>query len=183
MTLVFSETESAGEGFDTPPVDNGNPTVSSEYTCSECGSPLVYSGRGRKPKRCTLTNGGSAECAAKRAGGSVSRTSSKGSNEKLAQDAVAVLTSMHDFMTMGAMFMQLTNTAATINAANETFIPRATAALANNPNLCRKIIKMGGTGGAAMLLGAYAAFIGTVAPVAALEIKALQIQAKESKGK
>lgn len=39
-------------GFvDTPP-DKGNPTVTSDLTCEVCGTGLVYSGRGRKPRFC-----------------------------------------------------------------------------------------------------------------------------------
>lgn len=32
--------------------EKGNPVSSSEFTCEVCGTDLVYSGRGRKPKRC-----------------------------------------------------------------------------------------------------------------------------------
>jgi hypothetical protein len=181
MTLTFSDdTETdIGSAFTSPPTDNSGP-VEAEFSCKVCGQALTYSGRGRKPSRCTASNNGDPECIAKNGGKTATvGTRSKGSNEKLAKDAVAVLTSMHDYMAMGAMFMQLMGTASAIAQANENFVPRAEAALSNDPALARRIIALGSKGGKAMLLGAYVGFALSVAPVAMSEINAQRAARKD----
>lgn len=168
------------ETFTAPPIDNTPSDSTPEYPCVECGQALDYQGRGRKPKRCSVLNGGDPTCIAQRKGStSTTGTRSKASNDKLAGDAVAVLTSSHEFLAIGALLAQLLQTSNAITKANETFATRAHAALVNDPALCRKIIAMGSKGGKAMLIGAYAAFIGSVVPVAVVEYRAMRAEKSE----
>lgn len=166
--------------FTAPPVDNAPDGGTPEFPCVECGQALTYRGQGRKPKRCSVTNGGDPTCIAQRKGATSSTgTRSKASNDKLAADAVAVLTSTHEYVAIAALLAQLLQTSNAITMANETFASRAHAALINDPAMCRRIIAMGSKGGKAMLIGAYAAFIGSVVPVAVVEYRALRAESQK----
>ena len=141
-----------------------------ELTCEDCGTPLEYSGRGRKPKKCPEH----------RKNGSKSGTSTvrktNAANTKLAEqaaDALALINSMIG-AAVAMPFVGLEATAEAINVSNPTFRDMAAEALIADPKLARQILTAGGVSGKMALLMAYGMFGMAVAPVAYMELKARQ---------
>lgn len=163
-------TELISAPVDIPP--NADPDdLDGEYQCTECRRTLTYSGRGRKPKRCSERNNGDPDCYGKsqpKSGGTKRTTSA----EKLAEEAAAVLCGLNDLTGMGFFFVGLQRTASVIAAGNDAFRERAIAALVLDPNMSKMILR-GGTKSAAMALGmAYLSFAVPVVKTASMEIRA-----------
>ena len=149
----------------SPPIDPDDP--SPEFSCKVCARALTYSGRGRKPSKCSASNGGDPECFGSRAA-STGRAP-KASGEKLAADAVAVLRSVNDMVGMGALLAGFNNTASAMAAGQEGFRDKAFAALVLDPSLCRMILRAGTNSGKVALLMAYGMYLAPVAMTAYAE--------------
>lgn len=145
--------------WDMTPMDSGPPE------CKICGTELEYAGRGRKPTKCSPKNGGNAECYAKQETAPVTRA---GKNAALAAQTLA---SWNEYMVIGSMMAGLTETTVTISKANEVFEAKAAAALENDPELCKAILRAGAKTGKAALGIAYLSFAVAVLPTAGREIR------------
>lgn len=126
------------------------PPASDDPVCLECGTPLVYAGRGRKPKWCD-------EHKPKRTSGTHTR---RGSGD-VAQ-ALAVLDGMYRGLTMG--LMALSPSAAQMWNAKIDDLQRTNAViLEGDKALTRSICKMGQRGGKAAFIAAHATALAPVA--------------------
>lgn len=140
--------------------------------CQVCGTPLEYSGRGRKPKYCSEH----------RRSGARNTTSVKAStprNEKLAAQATDALLQINGLVALLAAVAQYENTAEAITSAEETFRVRVHAALITDPELAQSILKAGTASGKISLIIAYGMLATAVAPVAVVEYKMKRLE-KES---
>lgn len=144
--------------LDEPPNFESEP----DFVCEKCGKPLIYSGRGRKPKFCDEH---------KRSNGNGTRNVSSGNNEKLAAMAVDVLCQGNAALTVGLMFVRLNETASAIAAREDAFRAQAYEALKLDPALCKMILKGGASSGKVALIVAYAMMGASVAPVFMTEMK------------
>ncbi len=148
-----------------------------EYPCqaqlpdgSICGKESgPYGGRGRKPTKCAEH---------KKAIPTPRGSSPKitGTNAVLAAQATEALCSIDGILQLGAAVMGFANTAATIADADEVFRIRVNAALLNNPDTARKILRWGGKAGDAGLMIAIGLHVATIAPVFAEEAKQKKAQ-------
>lgn len=92
-------------------------------------------------------------------------------NETLAAQATEVLLQLNGVIAIGAMTFGLSDTASAIVAREEGFKEQVYQALLPDPALCRRILKVQGTGGILSLIAAYLMLGVAVAPVAAEEIR------------
>jgi hypothetical protein len=173
VSLTFAD-ESTAVIPDTPA--DLTPEVNDvEYPCQVCGKEAgPYGGRGRKPTKCpehkkTATSG-------------VRAPRITGNNATLAAQATEALCSIDGIMALGARIVGFTDTAETIEEADETFRLRVHAALLNSPDTSRKILRYGSKAGDAGLFIAIGLHIATIAPVFLTEakIKKAEREAKRS---
>lgn len=132
------------------PVPDDPPPASDDPTCLECGVPLIYGGRGRKPKWCD-------EHKPKRSSGS-----SGGRKSGDVAQATAILDGMYSGVTMALMALS-PNAARDWNARIPDLQQTNAVILAGDKKLCQSICKMGQGGGR---LAFAAAHIMAIAPVA-----------------
>jgi hypothetical protein len=155
--------QNSPENTDTVPSDG--------LACVVCGTPLIYAGRGKKPKYCADHKGGRGA-----ATGTVSTRSSSptlgGTAPAQARAAASMLARLNMLFAMGLNTLGMNITSAQIVTANEEFENLAREALAADPKLARKIIGVGGSSGKAGLTMAYALMGATVAPAVMVDIKA-----------
>lgn len=140
--------------------------------CEECGKPIQYSGRGRKPKRCEEH---------RKSGGTKSPRKSLGSNETLAAQATEALIQANGLLALGLMFAHMPVTASSLKEAEDGFREQAYNALLTDPALCKTILKAGTTGGRTSLIIAYGMLAGAVVPVGLMEFKANRAEAAEKR--
>lgn len=158
--LTFSAAAVPDEA-DAPLPEDVSP--GSEFHCLTCGKPLEYAGRGRKPKY----------CAEHRRGGARKQTkASTVKNERLASQATDALMQINGLAAFLAHLTGLPMTAEAINNAEPGLREQVHNALITDPDLCAAILKGGTQSARVSLILAYGMFGISVAPVAALEIKA-----------
>jgi hypothetical protein len=104
-----------------------------------------------------------------------------GSNEKLARQAVEMLSGYNTIIGMFAMLLGLPRTSAAIAEAEEGFREIAVPALTSDPKLCRRIIGAPTSAGMAGLAMAYAMLMAAVGTVAVPEFKAKRAEAQAVK--
>jgi len=161
MTVTFADEVTTVR--DVPP-DFSDEVI--EYPCEVCGQEAgPYGGRGRKPKRCAVHKKSSSSSGTPRA----PRVS--GTNAQLAAQATEALCSIDGMMALGARIIGFTDTAETIEEADETFRLRVSAALLNSPDTARKILRYGSKAGDSALFIAIGLHIATIAPVFMREAK------------
>lgn len=162
MELQITETEKPDEPSDVTPLSNDYGASDAEYKCQVCGKPLVYAGRGRKPKFCDDHKKSASKSTVKRSAAS----------ESQARAAAGLLAKINSMLGIGLMSFGMPMTAETLIKANEDFENMAYEALLNDPALCRKILSAGATSGKAGLVMAYGMLGVSVVPAAMLDIKA-----------
>lgn len=169
MTMVF---ESVTMPDDLP--QDSVPDLSDvEYPCVVCGQESgPYGGRGRKPKFCPEH---------KKSGKVASGVKVTGSAASLAAQATAVLVQLNGMMALGAMGLQMHQTAHAIAAANPTFEQQAHNALLTDTELCRLILKSGAKSAKLSLAFAYVGFGMAILPTAVVEAKERQAVRKARK--
>lgn len=148
-------------------VDEPVPSADDVPMCEVCGTELVYSGRGRKPKRCD-------EHKRQRRTGDASSTSSVKSTA-LGKQAAQALGQLNGLIATAMLLApepyRLPQTASAIATANDAFVEQAAAALSTDPKLARLIIQSGAASGRAALIVSYAMLAGAVVPVGVLEYR------------
>lgn len=132
-----------------------------EFACEICGVELIYSGRGRKPKRCDDHKRNNTR----------RNSIPAGSNDKLAAMATDVLCQVNGIFAMGAAFMTLFRTAGAVNDRDEVFRVQTYEALKTDVALCKKIVSAGSKSAIFSLIVAYGMLAASVAPVALEELK------------
>ena len=159
------------EYVDVPPPDgfppDEPPPASDDPSCLECGKPLIYAGRGRKPKWCD-------EHKPKRTSGTHGRKASG----DVAQ-AQAILDGIYQGFTMGLMVLSPV-AAAQWNSKLESLQTTNAVLLAGDKDLTRSICKMG-QGGGKIAFGV--AHLMAIAPVAATVRADFAVRAAERKSK
>jgi hypothetical protein len=138
-------------------------TADDTLRCLECGKPLVYAGRGRKPKYCEEHRKSSSKSAGPRKGA--------GNNATLAAQATDALCQVHGLVASLGYVTGFPMTASAIAGAEDGFREQAYNALLTDPDLCKAILRAGTTSGRVALLIAYGMFAGAVAPTAVMEFK------------
>lgn len=151
----------------TIPDTDTPPPASEDPTCLECGVPLIYGGRGRKPKWCD-------EHKPRRTSG----TSGGRKSGDVAQ-AQAVLDGLYRGLTMGLMAISPV-AAAQWNAKIDDLQATNAVLLAGDKDLTRTICKMGQGGGK---LAFAAAHVMAVAPVVVTVRADLAVRAADRKAK
>jgi hypothetical protein len=161
--LTFSDETSVPD--DVRGITDTIPDVSDiEYPCEVCGKEAgPYGGRGRKPKRCLEHK--------KSPSRNASAPKVSGTNATLAAQATEALCSIDGMAALGARIIGFTNTAETIEEADETFRLRVHAALLNSPDTARKILRYGSKAGDSALFIAIGLHIATILPVFMTEAK------------
>lgn len=159
------------------------PTLVEEYDETplpddQCATPgcankrVAGSGRGRKPIYCEEHRKGGVKPPNTRA---VKDTS----NDRLANDAAASLVFINNFAGVAIAGFGLAGTSRALKIANEDFRTNAYESLKHNPALAKKILSLGNRAGGASLALAYVMLAMSVAPIAALEIRAKRDAAAE----
>jgi len=163
MTVTFTDETSIPD--DPRDLTDAVPEVTGvEYPCEVCGKEAgPYGGRGRKPKRCSEHK--------KQASRATSTTKVRGTNADLAAQATEALCSIDGMAALGARIIGFTNTAETIEEADEVFRLRVHAALLNSPDTARKILRYGSKAGDSALFIAIGLHIATILPVFMTEAK------------
>lgn len=137
-------------------------TTDVEFPCSVCGREAgPYSGRGRKPTKCT-------EHKPARASG----VRITGNAANLAAQAAKTLVQANSIIGVLAAAAGLFGTAGAIAAYQETFEAQAYAALSTDPKLCQMILKSGSKSAGLSLAIAYGGMGMAAVPVAMEEIRA-----------
>lgn len=145
------------------PVDSIPDLSDVEYPCEVCGKESgPYGGRGRKPKRCADHK--------KQPTVSGSRKLT-GNAANLAAQATQVLVQVNGMLAVGAMGMQMFNTAHAIAEANPNFEQQAHQALLTDPELCRLILKSGGASAKVSLAMAYVGMGMAILPTALQDVQ------------
>ena len=158
------------------PITGGDvpPATDEGLSCEVCGTPLVYSGRGRKPKRCDEHKRNKSASA----GGTVARKVTP--NDKLARQATTALVQINRLTGFGVRMLGLSATSEMIMHAEQGFEEQAYEALLTDPDLCKQILAVGQVSGKFSLLTAYALLLGQVGPVALMEIKAKRAEKEQA---
>ena len=130
--------------------------------CMVCGTPLEYSGRGRKPKYCDEH---------KKSGARKNVRSSSAKNERLAAQATDALMQINGIGAMSCMLLGMPLTAGAITSAEEGLREQVHAALITDPDLAAKILSAGTHSAKVSLVIAYGMFAAAVVPVAVMEGK------------
>lgn len=151
------------------PDDEAPPTDDTGHYCLECGKPVVRRGtRGRWPSYCD-------EHSKTRSSGT---KGSKGrSTAGQARKAAAVLGNLNGMICVALVApipgspIYLPETASVLASKSEVFEEQAAAALENDPELTRMILRGGALSGRAALVMAYGMLAGSVAPYAIAEWK------------
>jgi hypothetical protein len=169
MTAVLEFVET------TVPRDSVPPAIDIEYPCEICGAESgPYSGRGRKPKKCSTHR--VARATADESGGE--RTTRRTANTKLAEIATAKLVQLNGFAALGALLLGFPHTAGAFAASEDTFRAYVMTALESDEKLCRTIIKTGGASSGLALFVAYGSLAANVAPVAVAEWREKRAEAR-----
>ena len=151
--------------YDIPQTDS-KPPISHELVCEKCGTELVYSGRGRKPKFCPEHRPGGLKLLQGGQGGNSGTPKTKGANASLAGQATDIILQWTDIMALVCMMTGLTATEAAIHERQGTLREQLYASLLTNPARCRSIINVGSRSsdfGFFMALGMFAAGVGSTA--------------------
>lgn len=172
-TLEWNETripdgEDASE--DTSP--------SSDLACQVCGRPLVYSGRGRKPRFCEDHK--------------PSKSQAKRPATRTSADVNQALAVMDQFYRGAGFLIYLMSTKpadySTPRAShewNEVQVPRLLAAdreiFTADPKLCAQINKLGGKGGFGMFIAVHAMAIFPVYQLLSADIRERQLMYKAAR--
>lgn len=152
--------------------ESGEPVGTSDLSCDVCGGPLVYGGRGRKPKRHPECKGTGAATA----GGSRKATVSGD-----VAAAVAALDNLYSLVAAGLFFvspaaaMEWTERYASLTEQNK-------AILTADRNLAKSIAKTGARGGKVAFAVAHVAAIAPVGAVLARDLgarRAARVPAEE----
>lgn len=151
--------------------DSRPPTEADTPTCVDCGTPLEYAGKGRKPTKCAEHLKKNRRRGAAAADAPPAATPA---SEKSAAQATEVLCQLNDWLSIGAMMVGLHGTAGELAQRQEAFREQAFSALLLDPALCRAILRSGARSGKVALGMAYLTMLGSVAPTALLEIKELR---------
>lgn len=152
---------------DTAPPTERASAPTSDLVCEVCSKPLVYAGRGRKPRYCD-------DHKPKR--GAVSSGSANTANARKAGQAADILANANKIVGFGAMALSMTDTASVIAEQNDSFRSMAYDALLMDQKLCNMILSAGGKSGAAALVLAYVMLGASVAPTAVMEIRTLRAE-------
>ena len=123
-------------------VDDASP-----YRCIECGEPLTYGGRGRKPKFCELHKRGS-----------TSSTPKTSPSLKAAEESIAQL---YTVLGMGLMMVRPTAAIHVVSNADKLAHSWIIAA-ETNPKLRKRVIAMAEKAGIGIVLIAHASVIGAI---------------------
>lgn len=146
-------TEPVFEPVDVPAEDYA--PESNDPTCVECGAPLTYSGRGRKPRYCDAHR--------KRSSGTSNRASSPRASGNV-DTALVILGGMYDGLS--AALMMLSPRAATEWSSRvDTLQMQNRVILTANPDLCKRINNVSKSGATGAFIAAH---VMAVAPVVAV---------------
>lgn len=168
MTLVMTDTPLTGI-VDTDSLPDMAPVAANPdgLHCQVCGVEIFRKpgARGRPPTKCD---------AHKKASSSTGRGSSSGmrqSHVRKAEQAADVLCQINAWAGAGLMIAQLPGTASEFAGREEVFRGQALNALLLDEKLCDMILRGGQKSGAAALLMAYTMMLGSVVPMAIMEIR------------
>lgn len=145
------------------PMDSSPPNPSVEFPCAKCGEDVGYGGRGRKPTPRSLCK------SCKPSGRSGVRVT--GSANNLAVQAAKTLVQANGFVAMGLAAMSFFKSAGTVAAYQEQFEAQAHAALLTDPELCKTILRAGGTSAKFSLTMCYVGMGIAVGPSVMEELK------------
>lgn len=119
-----------------------------DLTCELCQNPLTYTGRGRKPKRCSASNGGDPECfgnvTARPATSSGPRVSARQS--KNVETALAVMEGVYDGISE-VLILLSPDGAVELEKRVVKQQLRNKACFESSPALCERVARYGGKGG------------------------------------
>lgn len=150
---------------DMPPdaADSTTDTVTSnDPTCEVCGTPLSYSGRGRKPKYCDDHKRST----------STSRTTSTGRRStRDVEAAMAALSSGHTVVQFAMSLVSL-EAGQVFEISRPTLDERNRAILESDPALAKRIAAMASKGGGAALLISHVIAIAPAAAIAGRQMRA-----------
>lgn len=159
-TYTFTPEIVTDEDQITPDVVPSSSDV--EYPCRVCGRESgPYSGRGRKPVLCPDHKRAQVKSAPK----------VRGSDASLAAKASEALVQLNAVIGMGMMVTGFHKSGKAIFDGNDGFREQAYNALLTDPDLCRQILRAGGTSAKFSLIIAYGMFGASVAPTVVLEVR------------
>jgi hypothetical protein len=143
MTNVLFEGD-AGLTFDEPA------TEFPDYSCELCQTPLSYSGRGRKPKKCSSSNGGDPECF----GNKTASTRSTSGRRSSAKDVEAAMAAMDTLYGERSKYLMLFTPPAAEELDKRLEKQRETnrACFEASPSLAKRVASVGGKGGVLLFL-------------------------------
>lgn len=135
--------------------------------CKTCGNQIdvPYGGRGRRPTQCS-------NCKTTRKGSTGVRAKNLGNNAVLAAQATEAVMAIDGALALGANLVGLFDTAAAIQADEETFRLRLNAALLSSPKMARRLLTVGEKTGESAFWVAIGLHVMAFAPVAKNEIAA-----------
>lgn len=142
---------------DAPIPPDETPTTTTDPVCQECGVPLVYGGRGRKPKWCD-------EHKPKRTSGTTGRRTSGDVTQ-----ALAILDGMYRGFTMALMVVS-PRAAGEWTARIPDLMATNTVILTGDRDLTRSICKMGQGGGKIAFAGAHVMALAPVGLIVRAEL-------------
>lgn len=142
-----------------------------DFACEICGTSLTYSGKGRKPKKCTPTNGGNPECFSTRVSTPRTGTSSARTEAKVTA-ALAVMAGTYQQLIDILIFV---SPRASMALAERIPVQQATnkTAFEASPKLCERVVSMGGKGGTLMFAFTNLAMMAMVGRIAYADIQSI----------
>lgn len=141
--------------------ESGEPVGTTDLSCEECGGPLVYGGRGRKPKRHPECKGSGASAGGPR------KTSVSGD----VAAAVAALDNLYSLISAGLFFVSPA-AAAEWAERSASLSEQNKAILTADKGLARSIAKTGAKGGKVAFAVAHVAAVAPVGAVLARDLGA-----------
>lgn len=132
-----------------------------ELSCETCGKPLVYGGRGRKPRFCD-------EHKSSRTASNISTRKSSAKGDVAA--ALSALDMMYDLLSMGLLVVGAHGAAELFGQSREQLNAKNESYLSNDAALAKSLAKLGRTGGRYAFATAQVATVGPVLILAAGEV-------------
>lgn len=144
---------------DIPPNATDAP-LSDDLTCEVCGAPLVYSGRGRKPKFCDIH---------RKSATSSPRPTSRRNNHDV-DAAMAALSGGHTVVQFALSLASL-EAGHVFEMSRSGLDERNRAILESDPALAKRIASMASKGGAGALVVSHLIAVGPAAAIAYRQIR------------
>jgi hypothetical protein len=145
---------------DIPPSAN-EPPISGDLVCEVCGTPLLYSGRGRKPKFCD---------AHRKTTSATPRSTSRRNNHDV-DAAMAALSGGHTVVQFALSLASL-EAGHVFEMSRSGLDERNRAILESDPALAKRIASMASKGGAGALVVSHLIAVGPAAAIAYRQIRA-----------